>query len=62
MESALIVPPKDAFALATAIETLFREPELAGRLGTTARRIASADFSRVRMLDRMEDIFIRATQ
>ena len=61
-ETALVVPPKDAAALAAAIARLLDDSTLAARLGEAARRVASADFSRDAMLDRMETIFRRATQ
>jgi glycosyltransferase involved in cell wall biosynthesis len=61
-DTALIVPPKDAAALAAAIARLLDDGELAARLGAAARRVASADFSREAMLDRMETIFRRAMQ
>jgi len=56
-DTALIVPPQDAAALATAIARLLDDGELAARLGAAARRVASTDFSRQVMLDRMEQIF-----
>jgi glycosyltransferase involved in cell wall biosynthesis len=40
--SGLIVPPKDAMALASAIESLYRDPQLRARMGKAARiRIAT---------------------
>lgn len=60
--SALIVPPKDAAALAQAIDRLLADPSLGSALGATARRVASADFSRETMLDRMETLFQAATK
>ncbi len=45
-ETALVVPPRDATALAAAIGRLLDDEVLATRLGTAARRRASADFSR----------------
>lgn len=56
-DTALIVPPQDAAALATAIGRLLDDAALAARLGTAARRRASTDFSKEAMLDRMEGIF-----
>jgi glycosyltransferase involved in cell wall biosynthesis len=56
-DTALVVPPKDAAALAGAIARLLDDGALATRLGEAARRVASADFSREAMLDRMEHIF-----
>jgi glycosyltransferase involved in cell wall biosynthesis len=46
--------------MAAAIARLLDAADLAGRLGTSARRVASADFSREAMLDRMEAIFRQA--
>ncbi|MDP2808741.1 MAG: glycosyltransferase family 4 protein [Rhodocyclaceae bacterium] len=60
--TALVVPPRDAAALAGAIACLLDDAVLAARLGEAARRVASADFSREAMLDRMETIFRQATQ
>ena len=56
-DTALVVVPKDAAALASAITRLLDDDTLAARLGNAARRVASADFSRDAMLDRMEHIF-----
>ena len=58
--SALIVPPKDAAALAAAIGRLLDDSTLAAKLGAEARRVASADFSREAMLDKMESLFTAA--
>jgi len=55
-ESALVVPPKDANALANSLQRLLDDPTLCIRLGAAARRVASADFSLGSMLDRMENI------
>ncbi len=60
-ESALVVAPKNADALGAAIARLLDDGALAARLGAAARRIASADFSREAMLDRMDAIFRQAT-
>lgn len=60
-DTALVVPPRDAAALAAAIARLLDDAALAARLGTAARRRASANFSKETMLDRMESIFVRAT-
>jgi glycosyltransferase involved in cell wall biosynthesis len=56
-DTALVVPPRDAAAMATAIGRLLDDAALAARLGTAARRRASADFSLESMLDKMEIIF-----
>ncbi len=55
--TALIVPPRDAAALGAAIARLLDDGALAARLGEAARRVASADFSREAMLDKMDLIF-----
>lgn len=56
-DTALVVPPKDAATLASATARLLDDSALASRLGGAARRVASANFSREAMLNRMEDIF-----
>lgn len=56
-ETALVVPPKDASALAGAIDRLLQDPDLTARLGAAARDRASQRFSREAMLDRMESVF-----
>jgi len=56
-ETALLVPPKDAVALAGAIDRLTLDPDLAHRLGHAARDRALAGFTREAMLDRMEGVF-----
>ena len=58
--TALVVPPQDAAALAAAIARLLDDDALAARLGEAARRVASADFSKEAMLDRMEALFRQA--
>ncbi len=57
VETALIVEPQNAEALAVAIGRLIREEFLAKNLGSAAREKAHARFSREGMLDRMEAIF-----
>ena len=59
-DTALVVPARDAAALANAIVRLLDDDTLATRLGAAARRRACADFSREAMLDRMENIFCQA--
>ncbi len=60
-ESGLVVQPKDAVALATAVSRLTMKADLATHLGATARTIAVKRFSREALLDSMEKIF-RAVQ
>jgi glycosyltransferase involved in cell wall biosynthesis len=59
-ETALVVPPRDAAALAAAIDRLMHDPALANRLGRVARERALLCFSREAMLDRMESVFCNA--
>jgi glycosyltransferase involved in cell wall biosynthesis len=59
-ETALVVPPKDAAALARAIAGLLDDAALAKRLGASARNVATANFSKETMLDRMESLFRQA--
>lgn len=61
-ETALVVPPRDPQALAAALCLLMDDPELAGRLGTAARKAALARFSLDAMLDAMEHVFVRVLQ
>ncbi len=55
--TALVVPPHDCGALARAISRLLAEPQLARRLSGAAREYCARNFSRQRMLDRMEKIY-----
>lgn len=59
-ESALVVPPKNASALAAAICRLLDHSELAAQLGAKARIQVSANYSLPTMLDRMEATFAKA--
>ncbi len=59
-ETALVVPPKDASALAGAIDRLLQDPDLARHLGHAGRNRALERFSREAMLDRMESVFRNA--
>jgi glycosyltransferase involved in cell wall biosynthesis len=61
-ETALIVPPKDASALAAAIDKLMRDPDLAQRLGRAARERALMHYSLEIMLDSMERVFRSAAE
>ncbi len=61
-DTALVVPPRDAAALAATIGHLLDDDTLAAGLGATARRVASADFSRDTMLDHMESVFRQTTR
>ncbi len=61
-ETALVVPPQDAAALADTLGRLMADTALAARLGGAARLRAAENFSREGMLDRMEAIFLAATK
>lgn len=56
-ETALVVAPRDADALASATDRLIRDEALATRLGNSARERAVTRFSLDGMLDRMETVF-----
>lgn len=58
--TGLMVPPRDAKALASAIARLLDDAELARRLGERAYAKAQAEFGLDRMLDRMQTVFERA--
>lgn len=55
--TALVVPPRDAHALAAAIARLAENEGLRRELGEAARKHCVENFSYERMLDRMEAIF-----
>ena len=55
--TALVVPPRDASALAAAIARLAAQPALRNELVIAARRHCVENFSYERMLDRMEAIY-----
>jgi glycosyltransferase involved in cell wall biosynthesis len=55
--TALVVPPRDAHALAEAIRRLAADEGLRRELGEAARRHCVENFSYERMLDRMEAIY-----
>jgi glycosyltransferase involved in cell wall biosynthesis len=61
--SGLLVPPRDAGALADALTTVLSSPELQTNLGRAARRRASSLFTAERqiseMLDTFQDVFSR---
>lgn len=60
--TALIVPPKDADQLAQALRQLLNDPQLAARLGQSARTEALNQFKLETMLARMETIFRQAVE
>ncbi|MBD3368444.1 MAG: glycosyltransferase [Candidatus Eisenbacteria bacterium] len=58
---ALVVPPEDVEALATAIERVLSDDELAERLGGAARERARSRFGVERMLDDVEELLVGGT-
>ena len=57
-ESGLLVPPRDAAALARAIGTVLADPERAARLGGAARRRVAERFSDERMIRATESFYL----
>lgn len=55
-EGGLLVPERDAGALADAMARLAADPGLAARLAAGARRIVERDFDRARNVDRLEQL------
>jgi colanic acid/amylovoran biosynthesis glycosyltransferase len=53
----LLVPPRDADALATALTRLWREPELRKRMGEAGRRTATSRFTLERQLDEFHALY-----
>ena len=58
-ETALMVPPEDPEALATAIVQLLDAPDRAGALGRKAQTVATARFSLDRCVDEYEALYNR---
>ena len=58
-ETGVLVPPRDATALAAAIVRLLRDPERQARLGAAARQRVRASFSVERMVQRILDAYDR---
>lgn len=56
--TGLLVPPGDAEALATAIRTLARNPELRVCMGEEARRRVAQHFSIERYVTRLESLYL----
>ena len=59
-ETALVVPVRDAEALAVALARLRADAGLRARLGEGARRLVCAAHTEAGMLEAMEDVFRRA--
>lgn len=58
-ETGLLVPPRNASALAAALERLMANASLRTRMGEAAHAYAQANFGIDRMLDGMESVFAR---
>ena len=58
-ETGLLVPPDDPPALAAAIETLARSPELRARFGGAARRLAEERFSAAAIGQAVTALYLR---
>jgi glycosyltransferase involved in cell wall biosynthesis len=56
-ESGLLIPPRDAEALAKAIRRLLKDPELASRLARGGRERVEKGFSSTVRLDRIEQLY-----
>lgn len=61
-DTALVVQPQSADAIAGALKKLMLDPDLRLALGQHARQIALSRFSLDIMLNRMEQVFFQATQ
>lgn len=58
----VLVSPDDATALATAIESLYHDPDRLEQLGQQGRQHAIANYACQSALDRYEDLFVKLTQ
>ena len=61
-EQLLLVPPREADALAESLLRLLSDPELRHRLGASARRQAEAKFSLERHVTSIEEVFLNLDQ
>ncbi len=55
--TGLVVPPRDAEALATAVRKLLQEDEVRRQMGERARERALGEFSLATMVDRVTDLY-----
>ena len=53
----LLVPPRDAAAMAVALERLWRDPALRTRLGEAGRRTATSRFTLDRQLEELHAMY-----
>ena len=61
-ETALIVPERDAEALAGAIEALVQDPALGERIGRTGRRRMQTEQTWARVAERFEQAYVLAAK
>ncbi len=61
-EQLILVPPREADALAESLLRLLSDPELRHRLGASARRQAEAKFSLERHVTSIEEVFLNLDQ
>jgi glycosyltransferase involved in cell wall biosynthesis len=54
-----LVAPGDSQALAAAVAEMYRQPELRGRMGETARDTVAETYSHEAMLRRLEGIYLK---
>jgi phosphatidylinositol alpha-1,6-mannosyltransferase len=59
-ETGLVVPTENVDALSDAIARLLADKELADRLGSAGSALIAKSFTSDSMLDRMEEILIKA--
>jgi len=60
--TGLTVPPRDSTALARAIVRLLREPELRATFGRQGRELVEHSFSIERMVEQIENLYLRLWQ
>jgi glycosyltransferase involved in cell wall biosynthesis len=56
-ENGLLIPPKDAMALGTAIRTIIENPELRARMGEAGRERAIREFSEAKIQNEIFDLY-----
>lgn len=56
-ENGLLVPPKNALALADAIKTLLQHPEMRQRMGAAGRKIVEQEFSQELVIDQTLNLY-----
>jgi glycosyltransferase involved in cell wall biosynthesis len=56
-ENGLLVPPRDAGALAAAVDRLLRDPDLRLRMGASGRRLAEREFSEAKVAAATLDVY-----